>query len=130
MRFDPTEYPHTDLTEQIIGAAMAVHRALGPGLNESIYKNSLCIELEERGIPFTQQHQFPVLYKAIDVGTLITDVIADNKVIVETKSSLFNYRSTHGAIHQLSLHFKTSSRSYPKLQESVPRVQKSCEHPS
>lgn len=85
MRFDPIEYPHSDLTEQIIGSAMAVHRALGPGLNESIYENSLCVELAERAIPFTQQQQFSVLYKSKDVGKLITDLIADNKVIIETK---------------------------------------------
>lgn len=78
-----------DLTEKIIGAAMTVHRALGPGLNESIYENALCIELTEQSLSFTQQQQFPVFYKGQNVGKLITDLIVENKVIIETKVSSF-----------------------------------------
>ena len=85
MRFDPTDYPHSELTERIIGAAMAVHRELGPGLDEKIYENSLCIEFAEQRIHFTQQEVFPVHYRGRYVGKLITDLIADSKVIVETK---------------------------------------------
>jgi GxxExxY protein len=85
MKFDPTQYPHGELTDEIIGAAMAIHRALGPGLDEKIYENSLCIEFAERSIPFTQQQIFPVHYHERYVGKLITDLIAESKVIVETK---------------------------------------------
>ena len=41
MKFDPTQYPHGELTDEIIGAAMAIHRELGPGLDEKIYENYL-----------------------------------------------------------------------------------------
>jgi GxxExxY protein len=85
MKFDPTQYPHGELTDEIIGAAMAIHRALGPGLDEKIYENSLCIEFAERSIRFTQQQIFPVHYHERYVGKLITDLIAESKVIVETK---------------------------------------------
>ena len=85
MNFDPTQYPHGDLTDEIIGAAMAIHRELGPGLDEKIYENSLCIELEERSIQFTQQQIFPVHYHGRYVGKLITDLIVDSRVIIETK---------------------------------------------
>jgi GxxExxY protein len=85
MKFDPTQYPHGELTNEIIGAAMAVHRELGPGLDEKIYENSLCIEFAERSLHFTQQEIFPVHYHQRYVGKLITDLIVDFKVIVETK---------------------------------------------
>jgi len=89
MNQDRTSHPHMDLTEKIIGAAMAVHRALGPGLNESIYENALCIKLTGQSLGITQQQQFPVFYKGQNVGKLITDLIVENKVIIETKVSSF-----------------------------------------
>jgi GxxExxY protein len=85
MKFDPTQYPHGELTEETIGAAQAIHREPGPGLDEKIHENSLCIEFSERSIHFTQQEIFPVHYHQRYVGKLITDLIADSKVIVETK---------------------------------------------
>lgn len=45
-------YPHNDLTEQIIGCAIAVHRELGPGFLENIYENALAHELQKQGLPF------------------------------------------------------------------------------
>jgi len=74
-----------EFTERLIGAAMAVHRAVGPGLDEKIYENSMCIELADINIGFSQQEQFPVFYKSHFVGKLITDLIADSKVILELK---------------------------------------------
>jgi GxxExxY protein len=74
-----------DLTQLIIGAAMMVHRTLGPGLNESIYENALCIELTSQSLSHTQQQQFPVFYREQSVGKLITDLIVENKVLVEAK---------------------------------------------
>ena len=73
------------LTKRLIGAAMTVHREMGPGLDEKIYENSMCIELAEQQITFSQQNQFPAFYKSHFVGKLITDLIADNKVILELK---------------------------------------------
>jgi GxxExxY protein len=74
-----------ELTESIIGAAMAVHRVLGPGLDEKIYENALCLELAEQSIHFSQQERFPVYYREHIVGNLITDPIIDSKVIIENK---------------------------------------------
>jgi len=74
-----------ELTDRLIGAAMAVHRGVGPGLDEKIYENSMCIELADLQIGFSQQDQFPVFYKSHFVGKLITDLIADNKVVLELK---------------------------------------------
>lgn len=85
MKNKEDSHPHMELTNRIIGAAMAVHRTLGPGLDEKIYENSLCLELAAQSIHFTQQQRFPVFYRKHIVGTLITDLIIDGKVIIEAK---------------------------------------------
>lgn len=81
-----TERLHADLTERIIGAAMEVHRTLGPGLDEKIYETALCVEFGLQALHFDQQKRHSVFYKNRPVGTAITDLIIDHRVIVETKS--------------------------------------------
>ncbi len=75
------------LTENIIGGAIEVHQALGPGLLESAYEQCLCHELSLRGIPFRRQVELPVQYKGIklDCGYRI-DVLVEDLVIVELKA--------------------------------------------
>jgi len=74
------------ITEQIIGAAIEVHRYWGPGLYEEIYERSLCHELSLRKIPFETQVQLPLVYKGATVGDdLRLDMIVANKVVVELK---------------------------------------------
>ncbi|MGA9977776.1 MAG: GxxExxY protein [Candidatus Sulfotelmatobacter sp.] len=74
-------------TAAIIGAAIEVHRQLGPGLLESAYEQCLCHELHLRGLPFKCQVDLPVSYKGLqlDCGYKI-DVVVDNEVVVELKS--------------------------------------------
>jgi GxxExxY protein len=76
---------HPQLSEGIIGAAMAVLNELRPGLDEKVNENSLIIELVERGHTVETQQRFPVHYKGHVVGTLIPDLIIDRLVIVDTK---------------------------------------------
>lgn len=75
------------LTEQIIGAAIEVHKALGPGLLESVYEECLCHELHLRALKFQRQVTVPVLYKgvALDCGYRL-DLIVEGNVILELKS--------------------------------------------
>jgi GxxExxY protein len=75
------------LTRDIISAAMEVHRALGPGLLESVYQVCLCHELSIRNLPFRQQVEIPVAYKGVklDCGYRI-DLIVSEKVVVELKA--------------------------------------------
>lgn len=75
------------LTEKIIGAAIEVHKELGPGLLESAYEACLCHELKVRGIPFQHQVDLPVRYKGIqiDCGYRI-DILVDDTVVVELKA--------------------------------------------
>ncbi len=76
-----------DLTEAIIGAAIEVHKALGPGLLESAYEECLCRELSLCGLKFRRQVELPVEYKGVklDCGYRV-DIIVSEKVIVELKS--------------------------------------------
>ena len=75
------------LTEAIIGAAIEVHRRLGPGLLESAYEECLCFELSQSGIPFARQVPLPVVYKGVrlECGYRM-DVVVDNTVLLELKS--------------------------------------------
>lgn len=82
----PDRYPHAALTESIIGAAMEVHRALGPGFLEKVYETALGVELEERGIGFRAQTPVPVTYKGRTVGSYFGDLLVEDKVLCEIKA--------------------------------------------
>lgn len=74
------------LTSSIIGAAIEVHRVLGPGLLESIYETAMGIELEERGLKYAQQVRIPAYYKRRPLGKYEIDLIVEDLVVVEIKS--------------------------------------------
>jgi GxxExxY protein len=75
------------LTEQVIGAAIEVHRILGPGLLESIYQRALCHELSLRGIRFKPQQRVPVSYKGVELGDeLVMDILVEDQLVVELKA--------------------------------------------
>ena len=76
-----------ELTEAIIGAAMEVHRTLGPGLLESTYEMCLCRELVIREIPFERQVPIPVEYKGVklDCGYR-ADIVVNGSILVEIKA--------------------------------------------
>lgn len=79
------ELVHRELSEAIIGAAMTVLNTLRPGLDEKLYENALVIELQKRGHAVDQQRPFPVYYDHCLIGTLIPDLIVDERVIVDPK---------------------------------------------
>jgi GxxExxY protein len=76
-----------NLTQVIIGAAIAVHKELGPGLLESAYEECLCFELTQLGISYARQVPLPVVYKGmrLECGYRM-DVVVDGKVLLELKS--------------------------------------------
>ena len=77
----------SDLTEQIIGAGIEVHKQWGPGLYEEIYERSLCHELRLRNVAFDTQVRLPLVYKGARVGDdLRLDLIVQAKVVVEIKA--------------------------------------------
>ena len=87
LRHGDAETPRDPLTERIIGAAIEVHRHLGPGLLESAYAACLCWELRHTGLADAQQVPVPIAYKGVrlDVGYRL-DLLVDERVIVELKA--------------------------------------------
>ena len=76
----------TPLMSKIIGAAIEVHKVLGPGLLESIYETAMCIELDERDLRYARQVRIPACYKGHPLGTYEVDLIVEDLVMVEIKS--------------------------------------------
>ena len=117
------------LARQIIGLAMKVHRTLGCGFLETIYRNALIIELRKAQIPHDCHVMLPVRYEGIEVGVFQADLIIDKRLIIELKAvdalnpahsaQLVNYLSATKIEEGLllnfgagSLEFKTKSRIY------------------
>ena len=91
------------LSENIIGAAIKVHKELGPGFLENIYEEAFKIELSENQINYEAQKEVKIKYREIEIGTHRLDMIIENQIIVELK-----------AIRELSdVHF-AQLRSYLK----------------
>lgn len=82
------EHPELNaLTERVIGAAIEVHRHLGPGLLESPHEQCLVYELEQLGLFVQRQATLPVVYKGIELMQAYRiDVLVENKVVVEIKA--------------------------------------------
>ncbi|MEX0775319.1 MAG: GxxExxY protein [Phycisphaeraceae bacterium] len=94
-----------DLTHRIIGAAMDVHRALGPGLLESAYAACLAFELVDRGLEVERERPLPVIYRSVTLDCAYRiDLLVNREIIVELKSV-----DKVVAIHKAQL------RSYLKL---------------
>ena len=79
------DYPEKDLTQKIIGCAIAVHRELGAGYLEAIYENALGYELKKEGLHIERQPTADVTYDGLRVGTHRADLIVEGKVAVELK---------------------------------------------
>jgi GxxExxY protein len=78
--------PHADLTYKVIGAAMAVHRKLGPGHGEKIYQKNLEQEFQRLGFTFESQERIKVYDENVFVGFYIPDFLVEGKVVVEIKA--------------------------------------------
>ena len=110
---------HEQLTASIIGAAIEVHRELGPGLLESAYEECLCHELHLRGLVFERQLELPVTYKGVklDCGYRL-DVVVESSVLLELKlveqilpihqAQLLTYRHLSGKKVGLLINFNVS----------------------
>lgn len=75
------------IARQIVDAALHVHKTLGPGLLESVYKAVLSYELKKRGFSVEQQVSIPVAYESVEIETgFRADLIIEDKIIIELKS--------------------------------------------
>jgi len=116
------------LSFAIIGAAMEVHKILGPGFLESVYQAALEKELTLRGIPFQHEVELPVLYKGDLIGVYKADLVIDGKIIVEIKGiSRLNVSHDAQAIHYLAatglqlailINFGSGSLEYRRIVKS------------
>jgi GxxExxY protein len=75
-----------DISGAVIGAAIEVHRHLGPGLLENAYEEAVCIELALRGIRFTRQVPLTVIYKGTTIATMQLDLLVEDSLAVELKA--------------------------------------------
>ena len=76
-----------NLSKEVIGAAIEVHKNLGPGLLESVYQNCLFLELKSKGIDFKAQAVVPILYKGMEIKKeFILDFLIEDILVVELKS--------------------------------------------
>jgi len=116
---------HEKITEDIIGAAMAVLNELRPGLDEKLYENALVIELQERGHSIEQQREYPVRYRGHFIGKLILDLIVDGKVITDPKvvtafndthlAQMLGYLNITGLEVALLLNFKNAKLEWKRV---------------
>jgi GxxExxY protein len=74
------------ISGRVIEAAIAVHTELGPGFIESIYEKAVCIELQQRDIPYFQQRGFEVFYQNTSVGKHRIDLIVADELLLELKA--------------------------------------------
>ncbi|MCA9956056.1 MAG: GxxExxY protein [Anaerolineales bacterium] len=80
-------YEHSELTRQIIGAAIEIHRHLGPGLLESTYESCLVYELEQLGLVVQRQVALPVVYKELQLPKAYRiDLLVNDQIVVELKA--------------------------------------------
>lgn len=86
-----------DLTEKIIGAAIEVHRKLGPGFLESVYENALVIELRKRGLKLEQQKEIVIRFDGAEVGKHRLDLFIENEIVVDLKT-VKNFDDVHFAV--------------------------------
>ncbi len=115
------------LTQSVIGAAIEVHRELGPGFLEAVYEEALSQELKVRQIPHVRQAVIHVSYKGNPVGEGKLDILVDNRLIVELKSvevlapihkaQVISYLKTTGLFLGLLINFNV-----PVLKDGVQRI--------
>jgi GxxExxY protein len=98
MNYEPIPPEDEELAHQIIGAAIEVHRLLGPGFLESVYERALCHELTLRGVTFERQKDLFVPYKDIEIAGQRLDLLVGGRVIAELKAV-----ETIAPIHQAIL---------------------------
>ena len=109
----------------IVGAAIEVLNGLGHGLVEKPYENALVVEFKLRGIPFVQQPRFEVVYKGVQVGEFVPDLIAYDAVVVDAKvidritdherGQMLNYLRITGKRAGVILNFKNAKLEWERL---------------
>jgi GxxExxY protein len=114
-----------ELTERIIGAAIEVHRIVGPGLLEKIYEEALSHEFDLRGIRYERQVEMAVEYKGKNCGIQRTDLIVEQEAIVELKIVAKNAGHKYGADAFATTSIETTPRSPYQFRRETTRRRRS-----
>jgi GxxExxY protein len=111
--------PIDQLTEEVIGLAMKVHRSLGPGFLESVYQKAMSLELMRAGCQVDSEKPLKVIYEGAVVGDFVADLLVDDRLIIELKAvqaltvihevQTVNYLAATGIDDALLLNFGASS---------------------
>ena len=122
--FNSVSKSNDDLTGQVIGLAMKVHRALGPGFLESVYQKALLFELAKTGFKVESDKPIQVRYEGVIVGDFKADLIVVDELIVELKAvsglvvehevQLVNYLTASGKDIGLLINFGSRSLEFKK----------------
>jgi GxxExxY protein len=114
-----------DITHQIIGCAMCVHRVLGNGFQEVIYQRALAIELAYCGLSFDREMEMPIFYRDQQIGTRRVDLFVENAVMVELKAiaeieyvhkaQAINYLEAYNIADGLLINFGGVSLEYKRI---------------
>lgn len=116
---------YSDLTREIIGAAMEVHKTLGNGFLESVYEEALAIEFDLRKVRYERQKSIDVFYKGLLAKQFVCDFLVGEKVLVELKAlkaitnieeaQILNYLRATGVEVGLLINFGEQSLKYKRL---------------
>ena len=114
-----------DGSYDIIGAAMEVHREVGPGLREKPYENALIIALRDKGFNPSQQQPYPIHFRNQIVGDCIPDITVDQYILIDVKSidkigeneiaQMLNYLRIAGLKLGLVINFKNSKLEFKRV---------------
>jgi GxxExxY protein len=124
------EHQDHALTEKVIGLAMKVHRVLGPGFLESVYRNALAFELRRAGLVVELDKKISVRYENVIVGDFVADLLVDDILICELKAistltksdeiQVVNYLTATNRDVGLLLNFGTASLQFKRKQRRLP----------
>lgn len=119
------EYKYSELTGKIIKCAMEVHNHLGNGFQEVVYQRSLEIEMTEKGLSFSREHDMPIHYKGRPVGKRRVDFLVQEKIAVEIKAVIelqdvhlaqaINYLEAYNLEVGLLINFGSNSLQFKRL---------------
>ncbi|MFT4156200.1 GxxExxY protein [Parafilimonas sp.] len=119
------EYKHSDITERIIKAAMAVHSTLGNGFPEIVYQRALAIEFSLMNINYKKEYSMPVYYKEIHIADRRVDFLVENIISVETKAVIkldnsclaqgLNYLEAYNLEVRMLINFGAASLEWKRL---------------
>lgn len=114
-----------DITHKIIGCGMKVHSFLGSGFQEVIYQRALAIEMTNQQLNFSREHEMPIYYEGINIGTRRVDFFVEEKIMVELKAvsalndlhmaQTINYLEAYNLPVGLLLNFGAKSLEYKRV---------------